>query len=531
MRKVLTRLGLFALLASALCFVRGPGEALVAREGAAGDLPPDLARISGRAHFLISFRPADLWETPPARGAREALGKDVSHITKDMERQFGLAPTAIERVTLVMPMVAPGVEPVFYVAAKKAVEKKEFLEKLVPGGTAKTHAGQEYYANDRRAVLMLDDRHFVVGGQGDVQTVIDQGKAKPEGALLPALRLAAGKHGIVVAGNPEAIAKNLPNAPEIEPFKPLLAATMATLAIDVGEKSAAQMRLTFPNAEAAKKGAKALEAARGMLLGALAGARKGMEKDADMKGITGLLGDVEASVKAAKLTQSGATLASDVEVNLGKSAAVVAADAAMRAREAARRMQSANNLKQIGLAMHNYHTTYNNFPPAATYDKNGKPLLSWRVLILPYIEQDALYKEFKLDEPWDSPHNKKLIEKMPKVYELPGATTQHKHGTFYQVFHGKGAGFEGKTSLRITDFLDGTSNTILVVEAGRDVPWTKPEDVEFDPGKAVPSLGGAFKKGFNAGFADGSVRFLQQSINKDTLKALITRNGGEVIKD
>src|SRR5262245_59728137 len=82
----------------------------------------------------------------------------------------------------------------------------------------------------------------------------------------------------------------------------------------------------------------------------------------------------------------------------------------------AHRRTSQNNLKMVRLAMHNFHDAMGRFPAATAYAKNGKPLLSWRVAILPYIEEDALYRQFKLDEPWDSPHNKKLIAKMPKIY-------------------------------------------------------------------------------------------------------------------
>ena len=94
-------------------------------------------------------------------------------------------------------------------------------------------------------------------------------------------------------------------------------------------------------------------------------------------------------------------------------------EAVQKVREAASRAQSQNNLKQFALAMHNYHSTYNHLPPAASFDKNGKPMLSWRVMILPFIEQDALYKQFRLEEPWDSEHNKKLLAKMPEVFASP----------------------------------------------------------------------------------------------------------------
>ena len=93
--------------------------------------------------------------------------------------------------------------------------------------------------------------------------------------------------------------------------------------------------------------------------------------------------------------------------------------AVQAAREAARRSQCVNNLKQIGLAMHNYHAQQNKFPGAAITNKQGKPLLSWRVAILPLLDQQGLYEKFKLDEPWDSPHNRALLTSI--LFRLPSS--------------------------------------------------------------------------------------------------------------
>src|SRR5262249_33469945 len=141
--------------------------------------------------------------------------------------------------------------------------------------------------------------------------------------------------------------------------------------------------------------------------------------------------------------------------------------------------------KQIGLAFHNYNDVYGKLPPAAIHDKNGKPLLSWRVAILPFIEQDNLYKQFHLDEPWDSPHNLKLIQTMPRTYALPNDKTKHAlPSTYYVGLVGNHAAFEMQGGLSIpASFPDGTSNTIWVVEGATPVPWTKPEDINYDPMK------------------------------------------------
>lgn len=208
--------------------------------------------------------------------------------------------------------------------------------------------------------------------------------------------------------------------------------------------------------------------------------------------------------------------------------------AVQKAREAAMRMQGVNNLKQIGLALHNYHDAHQHFPPAIVRDKAGKPLYSWRVLILPYLEQDNIYKKWKLDEPWDSPNNKPLSDLVVKVFAAEGSPDVGTNKTHYRVFVGKGAGFEENKAqpgkgMRFADFIDGSSNTIAVVEASESVPWAKPEELEFAPGKPLPPMGLPGREGFNALLFDGSVRFIRKAVDPQTLQALVTRNGGEVI--
>ncbi len=210
--------------------------------------------------------------------------------------------------------------------------------------------------------------------------------------------------------------------------------------------------------------------------------------------------------------------------------------AIQKVRDAADRMTSQNNLKQIGIALHSYHDVMGTLPPAVVRDKNGKALYSWRVLILPYLEQDVIYKNWKKDEPWDSPHNKPLSDVVLKVYTIPGSPDGISNRTPYRVFIGKGTGFEelkGQPSkgIRLADITDGTTNTIAVVEATETVPWAKPEELDFVPGKALPPLGPPWRDGFNAMLFDGSVRYIPKTIKPQLLQALITRNGGEIVND
>ncbi len=208
--------------------------------------------------------------------------------------------------------------------------------------------------------------------------------------------------------------------------------------------------------------------------------------------------------------------------------------AVQQAREAARRTQANNNLKQIGLAMHNFHDGNQQFPARVTLDKNKRPGLSWRVKILPYLDEQALYDEFHHDEPWDSEHNKTLIAKMPNVYATPGSSIPQTEGkTQYLVLKGAGTLFDGVDGVKIAAITDGTSNTIMVVESHPDqaVTWTKPDDLDVNFDKPTAGLAGARQGGFQVLMADGSVRFISDQVSVQTLKGLMTRAGGEVIGD
>jgi hypothetical protein len=196
---------------------------------------------------------------------------------------------------------------------------------------------------------------------------------------------------------------------------------------------------------------------------------------------------------------------------------------------AEQRHKSGDKLKSLALGMFGYLDQYGLFPPAAILNKDGKPLLSWRVLILPYVGEEKLFREFKLDEAWDSPHNKKLLSRMPAVYAAPDVKTKEPYTTFYQVFTGKDTVFEGPRGLRITDITDGTSNTLLIIEAGQAVPWTKPADLPYDAKKPLPALGGVLPDGFFFALADGSARFCKKRYRENVLRLMITRSDGEVI--
>jgi hypothetical protein len=204
--------------------------------------------------------------------------------------------------------------------------------------------------------------------------------------------------------------------------------------------------------------------------------------------------------------------------------------AVQAAREAARRAQSTNNLRQIGWGLHNYHESRNQFPARAVFDDDGKPLLSWRVQVLPYLEQEALYRQFKLDEPWDSEHNRKLIPAMPAIYRNPSRPPEQGKADYLAVV-GEGLMFDGTEATTYRQIKDGLSNTIMVVEANPDeaITWTKPDDWQYDPQEPLAGLGDAHPGGFSALFGDISVHFISNQIEPSIFRALLTIDGGEAV--
>jgi prepilin-type processing-associated H-X9-DG protein len=209
---------------------------------------------------------------------------------------------------------------------------------------------------------------------------------------------------------------------------------------------------------------------------------------------------------------------------------------ALMRRPVGKAAQTRDNLKQLMLAMHNYHDVHGHFPPAVVMGPDGKTPHSWRVEVLQTLGPDgehwkqnvALFKQYRLDEPWDSENNKKVLAQMPEVFRSPYDDPKSTSSGYYALV-GPGTMFEGTEGIRIQNVTDGTSNTLMIVEAKRNIPWTKPEDIPFDPEKPLPQLGGFVEGGFNCAFADGSARSFETARVKDDLKWLIMRNDGHVI--
>jgi hypothetical protein len=518
---------LLAALLLALLSTENSGPAEEAKTAA---LPPDLAKIPSDAVFIASGRVADLWDNDINKSVRQKLGKEMNEAAGEFEKRFGLPMDQVERLSLVILQIQGPPEPLFFVGTTKEYNRDNVLSAVAARKQEKYNQQTYYVRGEDWAVYPLGARALAYGSARAIRELIDR-PSKSDGNLASALQLAAGKHSAVYAMNVKAfnetVGDKLPG--ETEPFKPLLQALYGTLTVDLGAETRAEIKLTFASEKDAQ--AAVMPAGNGLDL-ARAGLDRAVEDltQKEMRKFVELLKQVQESLKATRVEQQGKALkaAAQLKVDMN-TVGLVLAEAVQKIREATARTQSMNNLKQIALAMINYADAMaGSLPANAIYDKNGKALLSWRVQILPFIEQQELYNEFHLNEPWDSRHNKMLLAKMPKIYASPeDGKTLKDHTTYYQGFHGKGGFFEGKQGLRFPASIpDGTSNTFMIVEASKPVPWTKPEDIPNDPAKRVPKLGRPGAAGFLAAMCDGSVRFCSHKIAQQTLHLVIQTNDG-----
>jgi hypothetical protein len=256
------------------------------------------------------------------------------------------------------------------------------------------------------------------------------------------------------------------------------------------------------------------------------------QKDPDSAMIAGLM-DQFSRVLAPKVNGDQLVIRIDMRQLMASAAGTLLGQTAVDAANRAEGTVVKNHLKQLALAMHNYHGTYNQLPPAAIRDAQGRPLLSWRVALLPFLEENQFYHQFHLDEPWDSPHNKPLIAKMPAVFSPRSATLRAEGKTTLLVPVGKQTIFGPPEGVAIRDITDGTVSTIMIVDAddADAVVWTKPDDLNVDGVDAKQAVFGTRKEPVYCAFADGSARSLDpQKFTSQMVHALLTRNGGEVIR-
>jgi prepilin-type processing-associated H-X9-DG protein len=548
---VLTRMqlawgaGVGVALAAVVAALMTPAQQPAAADPAV-QLPVGLQYVPTDAAVFAHFDFAPLWKSPLGDTFRKTKVAQLDRALKEMTALSGLTlgdlltatfyiadlkqPQDMERFGLI-------------VTTAKAYDRDILLKALADSPDAK-NGKFENKANvvrisskDARRSLFVDlsdDKRMAFG-----INLKDEPKADPrrdDGPHSPLLKQAPGAAmvgGVNFANLPDEIRRDDQNfPPQMRAFLPIFKAeTLSLVAKMTGKELSLSLAVRTPNKQLAGDVEKSLDILRGLAKVGLDEGEKAIkqaEKDGDdLKDLRPLLKVAGDVLKTGKLDvddrTATATLTVPTDVPYGAFVELVSGG------KVTSNASNQNNLKQLGLAMHNYHDANGALFPSYLVDKKGKPTLSWRVLALPYVEQENLYKKFKLDEPWDSEHNLKVYKDnpMPQVYLNTGDKAEDKT-TRYRVFTGNGAGFDATGRLKITDMADGTSNTIAIVTAATAVPWTKPDELEFDPEKEVVKLLHFKGDRCNVAFFDGSVRSLSPKTTDITLKAAITRAGGEV---
>jgi hypothetical protein len=462
-------------------------------------------------------------------------------------KKLGIEPTEVEQIVVLGRMNAKvSAEPSILVSARftHEVNAKEVLSKFSRGTPVEEIKvrGKTCFRvmNPFAPMAYAPDKNTVVLAGQEVEVmkdIVDAGE--PKGPLLERLKNADVNSEIVVVVEPGTIANLATILDAIKKNAPPLVGTYLDAAKTV-RGGTANFSLHGPtllsvvfdakDAGSADNLEELLQQSLRMAGAGLVVAKQTMPKDMRST-LDPLLKLADELVDGGKAAKSGSRVTLDFQrpKDLDTAGAAIAGalgKSIVEARSAARRTQQMNNMKQVTLAMLMYEQIHQSFPPAVI-EKDGKPLLSWRVAILPFLEEDVLYKQFHLDEAWNSPHNLAVAKKMPAVFQSPESPKTGK--TRVMLFTGKGAAFDGGKKIAVADIRDGMSNTILCVEAGADkaVPWTKPEDLPFDEEKPLATLGTISPQGLIAAFFDGHVE--QLKVDNKTLKALITPDGNEVI--
>ena len=454
-------------------------------------------------------------------------------------KEFGSKLTDIDTATMVVTEMPPRGEPkmVIIFTARAPFQKAGAF-----GTKADAKADSRgFYPGDngRNLVHFPDDKTAVILSADLAQQYLDGYAKNRSGWPLTAdLTRAAAGHTVFATVNVSKVPTDELVRGDAELLGSLASAKTVTFTADLkGKQLSAALRGTFPDAAAAEKAkAKVQEfvTKAASMVDQVAGGKLPPDAAAFMPAVK----EAQRAIKEAKVETSGSDVTVTGSYKADFDIGQMVADAVKKWGDASGRMKASNNLKQIGLALHNYASVYGDrllihgtgANGAALKNATDKPLLSWRVAILPYIEQDNLYKQFKQDEPWDSATNKKLIEQMPKIFasvEKPGKAGY----THLQMVVGPTAMQPGVYT--ISNIPDGTSNTVAVIEAADPVIWTKPDDVmlpaKLAPGALKKKFGGQYPGGFNVLMWDGSVRFVKDTISERTLGFALNPNDGQVL--
>jgi hypothetical protein len=535
----------------------------------AAPLPSDLALVPRDAAGFVHVRAADLWKSESFADVRHFLNRAGPESYKTFLKKVGPDPSVIDRITVVLstpqtlgqpfPRVDPeSLSALVIVRTSKPYDRLQ-LRKLL-GQREKVYRRHLYHFNEDMwsGLVLIDKQTFAIGSEDAVVRFFDQlPGANAEGPLQDALTEAAGNHVVTVGLNPRLLGKE-PGSQQLPPPLPkLLEARCATITLDLAKDTRVGVRLSYANDNEAQQGEKAvrgaLDLARAALGMPIREAENELKKPAADgpvaevgKGLAmllalGFLRELDAQLKEMPVQRQGTTISLGItaakRTDLVSMYALALGAITFIGERANVTFQTVGralgpgkdpfeeHFKKITAAMDKYHQDKGTYPPPAIYDKDGRPILSWRVALLPYLGEEALYREFHLDEPWDSLHNKKLLKKLPQAFKTPDTYSRNK--TTDLVFTGEAAAFTAKKGVRKAD-IAASSILLVATESDAAVYWSKPADLVYADNQPLPKLFG--KYGFSQVkvlLANGTIKSLDRQTDEQTLRAMIKRAGAK----
>jgi len=504
----------------------------------------DLLLIPPDAFAFITIRPGNELDRPEVQRLVMSLlqlGPDVAEegmLRERIESLLGLRPEEIERFTFVLlherfrvQQAAPNF--LIVLRTKSPANLKTIRNRIEDSlGTfdPEEHRGHKYDSVliDQRTLFSLwkaGDKDLVFGQSKDVLAAINRLEdGQAETLPTPALELASKGHSIVASTRSmkpllEQLNSEWPRE-LLATLELLVQSGSATFTLDLLPAANtspvpgfdAEIRFSFTNEAGATS---VLPKLRTALISA--GKPDSIPTDG---GLQALLPALRASLREVSVRQEQSVLVVSIRPRWTASEIVTSA-----------KKPSASvgqKLQQIGLAMYNYDATFGRLPKAAIHSPQGKPLLSWRVELLPFVEHDSLYREFNPKEAWDHPDNKRLLEKMPAIFGMdPTDPGFAKNRTRFQVIQAKGGVFDGDTATQLAQMKDGSSNTLLVLEAGESIEWTKPDQLRFDPKGAMPKLGNPAQRECLILLGDASIQPISRDVSAEAFGPLVTKNGND----
>ncbi|HQR08953.1 MAG TPA: DUF1559 domain-containing protein [Gemmatales bacterium] len=522
--------------------------------------------IGSQTIMFMHYRVPELLNIPALQSVLAGIPGGQAQMSKDFQKNLGIAIEDIDFITMYldeMQFVEGRPQepraPYVLLTSKKALDFAILRRSL--GDDVKTiqHGKFELMLGKTQAIARIDDRSVLFFSETRGVAALEKSALLPFARAEAATEVpdawkqvvtvaSAGKHpfflGFQIPSNLSTFAEEaLKNGPPIAAtFKALTKVQSGYLSLNYVASQAQdcqfKIAMHFPDAKAAQTGLGSVKF--GIATGKVA--LNSLPKEEAPRNLENFwlyaAGFAKKQIDLIKPTQQESTVSIDYAMN-SKEFLPVMTLMVEKVRYAADKMLSASNMRQLMIAMHNYHNDFNMLPPVMSM-KDGKPLHSWRVHILPYIEEDKLYKQLKLDEPWDSEHNKKVFESnpMPKFFEHPHLRDGASKKTYYQVFYSKAdnknsAAFRPDKKLTLGQLAvqDGNSNTIAMAEHGKPVLWFQPEDIEFDSEKPFPPLKSTWgNKLVQVAFFDASIRTLILGADEEAVyKALVTWRGGENI--